>query len=144
QAILFRLQRVLLVLQDLRTEERAEEKDQHPADDDIGDAAAPHDVIRVKAHVVRASISGFSNDNAITPATAVTAAESGDQTKICIANSAPAVWRPATRKIKSNTHFARNRKNPFSARLSAKNTALSHDAPKPTIDIASAAAPKPE
>src|SRR5215475_16140998 len=41
----------------------------------------------------------------------------------------------------SNTHFARNRKNPFNARLSAKNTALSHDAPKPTTDMPSAAAP---
>jgi hypothetical protein len=38
---------------------------------------------------VRTSIRRFSNDNAITPATAVTAAESGDQTNNCIASSAP-------------------------------------------------------
>ena len=33
-------------------------------------------------------------------------------------------------------------KNPFRGRLSAKNTAFSHDAPKPTIDMPNAAAPK--
>src|SRR5436190_8291500 len=93
------------------------------------------------AHAVRTSISGFNNDNAITPAAAVTAAESGDQTKICIANSAPGPRCPTSRKIKSNAHLARNRKNPFNARLSAKNTAFNHDAPNPTIDMPSAAAP---
>ena len=79
----------LLIPHDLRAEERAQEEDQHGAHDDGRGASAPDDVIRVKAHAVRTSISGFNNDNAITPATAVTAAESGDQTNICIAISAP-------------------------------------------------------
>jgi hypothetical protein len=45
------------------------------------------------------------------------------------------------RKIRSNSHFPRNRKKPLSARLSAKKTALSQDAANATTVIASAFAP---
>src|SRR5512146_1817024 len=89
QPVLFRLQQRVLVADDLRAEERAQKKREHAAHDHTRGAPAPHDVVRMKAHAVRTSISGFSNDNTTTPATAVTAAESGDQTKICIASSAP-------------------------------------------------------
>src|SRR6185312_8950277 len=97
---------------------------------------------RYEAHAVRTSISGLRSDNTTTPATAVTAAESGDQTNSCIASSAPLARWLTSRKIRSNSHLARKRKKPLSARLSAKKTALSQEAAKPTTDIARAAAPK--
>jgi hypothetical protein len=41
----------------------------------------------------------------------------------------------------SKTHFPRKKKNALRARLSAKNTALRYEAPKPTAVIAIAPAP---
>ena len=89
QPVLLRLQHPLLRAQHLRAEERRKQEQDDARDQRRRDSRASRDVVRMKAHAVRTSMRGRSRINAKTPANAVTAAESGNQTKICMANSPP-------------------------------------------------------
>src|SRR4029079_10071540 len=109
QSVLLGLHERFLIADHLRAEERAQQEDQDARDDDARRSATPDDVVRMEAHAVRISMSGRRIDSAITPATAVTAADSGDHTNSCIASSAPCARWPTSRKIKSNSHLAMNR-----------------------------------
>jgi hypothetical protein len=97
QPILLRLQGVLLVLDDLRSEERGRQQADDRHQHDARRPCAPDDVVRMEAHVARASSSGRRTSNNRTPARAVAAAASGDHTIACISHSPPGTRRPAAR-----------------------------------------------
>src|SRR6185437_8209038 len=109
QPVVLRLQDPFVVMKDLRPEEGTEQEHDHTRHDDRRGATAPNDIVRVKTHAGRGSIRGRSIVRTRAPASAVTADDNGDQTRICIARSAPARRCPTTTTMTSNTHFPTNR-----------------------------------
>ena len=95
QPVLLRLQRVPLVLQHLRVEEAAQEHGHQHHDENGADPGAARYVVRMEAHAVDGSTRGRITTSSTTPASAVTAAESGDHSINCWTSSIPPTRRSA-------------------------------------------------
>src|SRR6185437_10303148 len=141
QPVLLRLERVAGILEDLCAEKGREQ--QHEQDDESPrrHARTACEVVGMKAHVGDARRMGRSSISVSRPKIAVTTPLSGDQTSISM-NSSPTPRRcSASRKMMSKAHLPRKKKKAFNRMSSAKNTALSQDALKPTRVMPSAPAP---
>src|SRR5947207_2689970 len=89
QTVFFRLHHVLLVLDYLRIEERADQQQESDSECQRAHSGPASDVIRMKAHAGAGSSSGRIMKSNRTPTAAVTAAESGDQSSSCWSSSTP-------------------------------------------------------
>src|SRR5665213_1178513 len=89
QTILLRLQLVAIVLEHLRVEERAHQRQDDRTESERRNARAAGDVVRMNAHAGDGSRNGRIRSRTMTPAIAVAAAESGDHNTNCCTRSIP-------------------------------------------------------